>query len=189
VVTFSGAVLTGGASRRMGRDKALLPVEGRPLVLVAATALQDAGASSVVCVGGDLDGLAALGLTVVADEHPGEGPLGALITALGQAEHDLVAVLSCDLPHADPSAVRAIVDALASAPAAHAAIPVVDGRRQLLHGAYRRRTLSHWVSAFEAGERALHRPARALQVVEIAGLDESWLRDADRPEDLPGSAV
>ena len=42
---FSGAVLCGGGSRRMGRDKALIAVDGRPLAVRVADAVTAAGAS------------------------------------------------------------------------------------------------------------------------------------------------
>jgi molybdopterin-guanine dinucleotide biosynthesis protein A len=98
-------------------------------------------------------------------------------------------VLACDLPYAQVGAVGAVGATLDAAPGADAAIPVVDDRRQYLHAAYRRRTLDHWLASFEAGERSLHRPCRQLAVVEVAGLDGRWLRDADRPGDLPDRAV
>jgi len=170
----------------MGRDKALLDVGGRPLAAVAAAALEGAGATEVFCVGGDLDALAEHGLAVVADRHPGRGPLGGLITALGHGEQDVVVVLSCDLPGAAADAVQAVVRALDAAPWADLAVPVHEGRRQLLHAAYRRRTLAHWEAAFAAGERSLHRPAGHLIAVEVDGLDASWLDDVDEPGDLPG---
>jgi molybdopterin-guanine dinucleotide biosynthesis protein A len=66
----------------MGRDKALLPVGGVPMALRVADALRAAGADEVVAVGGDATALAALGLTVVPDDHPGVGPLAAIVTAL-----------------------------------------------------------------------------------------------------------
>ena len=66
----------------MGRDKALLPVGGVPMALRVADALRAAGADEVVAVGGDATALAALGLTVVPDDHPGAGPLAAIVTAL-----------------------------------------------------------------------------------------------------------
>jgi molybdopterin-guanine dinucleotide biosynthesis protein A len=87
-----GAVLTGGASRRMGRDKALVEVHGRALVAVAADALRAAGAEVVLTIGGDADALvaAAPGTRPVADLHPAEGPLGGLLTAFAAARHHAV---------------------------------------------------------------------------------------------------
>ena len=75
-IAFAGAVLTGGRSSRMGRDKATLPVDGVPMAARVADALRRAGAEPVLAVGGDQAALEALGLTWVADRHPGEGPSG-----------------------------------------------------------------------------------------------------------------
>ena len=180
-------MLAGGASRRMGRDKALLEVGGRPLVLRAVDALGAARAAEVLVVGGDGPALAGLGLAVVADEHPGAGPLGALVTALHAARHEVVVLLSCDLLAPAPAAVRAVVDALEAAPEALWAAPESDGRRQLLHAAYRRAGVDHWAAAFAAGERSLRRPAGAVPGVAVAGLDPAALADADSPEDLPAA--
>ena len=68
----------------MGRDKALVPVGSppTPMAVRVAAALRDGGCTDVTCVGGDADGLTALGLTVVADDHPGLGPLGGVLTGL-----------------------------------------------------------------------------------------------------------
>ena len=71
----------------------------------------------------------------MADDHPGEGPLGGLLTALSRANHDLVVVLGCDL--IEPSA-DAIADVVRSASGHAAAVPEVDGSAQWLHGAWRR---------------------------------------------------
>src|SRR5205085_1408893 len=76
-----------------------------------ADALRAAGADPVVAIGGDEPALRALGLTVVADAHPGEGPLGGIITALEALGEraELVAVLACDLVDPDPAAIRDVV--------------------------------------------------------------------------------
>ena len=50
---FAGAVLTGGLSARMGRDKALLRVDGVPMAVRVATALRAGGADPVAAIGGD----------------------------------------------------------------------------------------------------------------------------------------
>ncbi len=184
--TFTGAVLTGGASRRMGRDKALVEVGGRALAAIAAGALVDAGADGpVLAIGGEGGALAHLGLEAVADDHPGEGPLGGVLTALARAPHDLVVVLACDVPGADPAAVRHVVAALAATPEADVAVPVLDdGRHQPLHAAWRRSALSEVRAAFERGERAVHRVLDDLVVVRVRGVAPEAVADVDSPADL-----
>lgn len=178
---FAGAVLTGGASRRMGTDKALLDVGGRALAVVVADALRTAGASRVIAVGGDLDALRGLALEAVPDLHAGEGPLGGILTALDATSEDVVVVLACDLPRADSAAVAAVVDALGDA---DVAAPWHDGRHELLHAAYHRRAQLALAAAFAAGERAVHRAVRELTVVSVEGLGAVALADADTPADL-----
>jgi len=162
----------------MGRDKALLEVDGRPMALRVADAIAEAGAAEVFLVGGDV---AALDLRLVADTHPGEGPLDGLVTALHAAEHDLVVVLACDLLEPSSTAIRRLVDAVADGAAT---IPMVGGRPQWLHGAWRRDgCLALLASAFEDGERSIHGAAEALDVRFVAELGPGFA-DADAPEDL-----
>ena len=181
---FSGAVLTGGASRRMGRDKALVEVGGRPLAVGVAEVLLDAGADEVFTVGGDLDALRALGLQALADDHPGEGPLGGLLTALRRASNAMVAVLACDLPALEPQVIRRVVAALDADTHAVCAVPVRDGRLEPLHGAWRRSGRPQLQAAFDQGERAMHRAVAPLAVVEVLGIDPAVLADANSPADL-----
>lgn len=170
----------------MGTDKALLTIADRPQARRVADALVAAGADRVVAVGGAEDDLAALGLEVVADAHPGEGPLGGILTAIDAlADHEVVVVLACDLVTPDPEAVATVVAALG---AADVAAPERAGRLELLHAAYHRRARPHLAAAFAAGERAVHRACRGLTVVAVPGLADHALADADRPEELPPGA-
>lgn len=184
---FDGYVLCGGASRRMGRDKALVPVDGVAMARLAADALLAAGAARVVAVGGDARALDELGLATRADRWPGEGPLGALVTSLVD-EHPSVArvavVLSCDLTAPDPRAIARTVRARAEL-AADAAVPVVDGRHQWLHAAWDRRVAGILADVFDAGERSLAGAALSLRIATVDGVDPAAVHDADRPGDLP----
>ena len=119
------------------------------------------------------------------DDHPGEGPLGGICTALRLAPADIVVVLSCDMPSIDAATVSALVASLADQPGADVAAPVVDGHVQAITAAYRRSARPGLVGAFEQGERAVRRALAGLSVQAIEGLDAHRLADVDRPEDLP----
>ena len=179
--SFSGAVLTGGRSTRMGRDKALLEIRGRPRVAAARDALVGAGAAEVVAVGGDGEALARLGFRHVVDRWPGDGPLGGVVTALRAAVHEVVVVLACDLPDVEPAAVIAVLAALGSA---DAAIPEVDGRRQVLLAAYRRTCIVQLEAALAAGERALRDAVRRLAVAPVELADARWVHNVNVPGDI-----
>jgi molybdopterin-guanine dinucleotide biosynthesis protein A len=176
---FVVAVLTGGASRRMGQDKATLVVDGAAMAVRVARASTAAGAAAVVCVGAPVDGLDRL-----PDDHPGSGPLGGVVTALRWAGDRPVVVLACDLLDPDPDAVRAAVEALATDSGCDVAVPVVAGREQWLHACWRPSALGPIEDAFGAGERAVHRAAAALQVCRYDAADPHAHADADTVEDL-----
>jgi molybdopterin-guanine dinucleotide biosynthesis protein A len=106
--TVMGAVLAGGESRRMGRDKALLEVEGRTL-LARAVAVLEAVFEEVVVVAPRGRGYDDLGVEVVPDIRPGRGPLGGIHAALHRGCGRPVFMLACDMPHVTPELVRWIV--------------------------------------------------------------------------------
>jgi molybdopterin-guanine dinucleotide biosynthesis protein A len=184
-LAFDGYVLCGGASRRMGRDKALVEIDGVAMARRVADALSAAGAGHVVAVGGDAAALARLGVETIPDRWPGEGPLGGLVTALGHESSGPsreAVVLSCDLTQPDPHAVARVV-AERGHLGCDAVVPVVDGRHQWLHAAWDRRVAGILTDVFAAGERSVAGAALSLRIatVEVAA---HAVHDADRPHDL-----
>jgi molybdopterin-guanine dinucleotide biosynthesis protein A len=183
-VPFVAAVLTGGSSRRMGRDKATLPIDGRAMAQRVAGAAVEAGAHRVVVIGQPVEGL-----THLADDRPGEGPLGGVVSALRWAGADPVVVLACDLLRPSAPAIAQAVVVLVGDPSAAVAVPVVDGRDQWLHAAWRpREALAALEVAFARGERSLHRAVSAIAVIRYAGGEPSAFGDADTIADLPPGA-
>ncbi len=172
--------MAGGGSRRMGADKATLEIDGRSLLDTALDALEAAGAEPIVVVGGSTKRA-----TPVADEWPGEGPLGGLIVGLDAVADaaDAAVVLACDLPRIDPGTVSELATRL-GAEGADVAIPVVDGRRQPLSAAYRTDTRDQLRRAFEAGERSLQKGLAVLEVTELSDLSPHAFADLDTPEDV-----
>lgn len=183
-----GAVLCGGTSRRMGRDKALVEVEGRALAARVADALRAGGCRAVLAVGGDGPALAALGLDPVPDRWPGAGPLAGLATALSVGGGGLMVVAPCDLVAPEATTVATLVGTLAAAPGDVVAAAPVDerGRPAWIHAAWRAGAAAPVVAALvEGGARRLDAVATAVRWVSAATIDPVSLRDADRQEDLP----
>ncbi len=92
---FAGLVLAGGASSRMGEDKALLVRDGRTLLEQAVQVLSEAGANPVL-VSGDRPAY-----DCVPDDRPGLGPLSGLLSVLQHRPglmHRVVVVMPVDTP-------------------------------------------------------------------------------------------
>jgi len=105
----AGFVLAGGQSSRMGRDKALLLLEGRPLVENALKILSEAGLPASIA-GFPADRSSSAGWSVgarshlasyapvVADAEPGLGPLGGVCAGLASTSAQHAVFLPVDLP-------------------------------------------------------------------------------------------
>src|SRR5665213_1694187 len=108
-MTRAGFVLAGGASRRMGRDKALLPLGGGTMVeQIAARVLRVTGNVTLI---GSPEKYGHLGLPVVADEIENCGPLGGLYTALRLSQAEWNVVVACDMPDVTELFLGALLDA------------------------------------------------------------------------------
>jgi molybdopterin-guanine dinucleotide biosynthesis protein A len=184
---FTGAVLTGGGSTRMGQDKSFIEIKGIALVEIVASALRSSGALEVIAVGGDRSRLEQFPAVtrVVADLHPNEGPLGGILTALHAATTDLVVVLACDTPEVDDRTPKELIDALVHCESAAVAYAVADGRAQPLTAAWRcTEALGPLERAFAQGERAPRNIFPVLETVEVSSLPSSAVTDVDSPSDL-----
>jgi molybdenum cofactor guanylyltransferase len=104
----SGFVLAGGASKRMGQDKALLPYRGTTLVEHVAKTVNEAAGS--VALIGDPARLGHLGLPVFPDELPKCGPASGIYTALQVTNTDWNLVVACDMPAVSAEILRELID-------------------------------------------------------------------------------
>ena len=93
---LSGIVLAGGASRRMGRNKAEILFLGRTMLRWQVEKLQEIGIQDILISGKTGEDLP--GTRVVPDKLPSRGPLGGLHACLEEAEHPQCLVLSVDVP-------------------------------------------------------------------------------------------
>lgn len=147
-------VLAGGDSRRMGTDKSLLPINGRPLVQAICRQLQ--GSFEQVLVSANNAGkFAFLGLEVVPDKTPGQGPLMGIASALKASASELNFVVACDIPHVELRYVRRMLrEAVESG--ADIVVPVTDeGQYEPLFAVYRKSALNATNEVLSSGGRRI----------------------------------
>jgi molybdopterin-guanine dinucleotide biosynthesis protein A len=165
IANVSAALLLGGASARMGRDKALLEVGGEPAALRLATLLAGLFAD-VLLVGGEPP--AAAPGRRVADVAGPRCALRGLVSALGAAREERVLVLATDLMTITPDLLLALV----AFPEADAVVPRAGGIAHPLCALYRR------TPALAAARASFSAETLALKSV-LAQLDVRWLEGED----------
>lgn len=147
----TGVVLAGGASRRMGRDKAFLELGGRPLIAHVLDRMGEV-CEEVLIVANDVPRYASLGVRVVPDVFPGVGVLGGLHAGLRAARHDLILAVGCDMPFLNPALLRAFA---AWAEGYDVAALRQGEQVETLHTAYRRTCLPAMEQVIRAGYRRI----------------------------------
>lgn len=184
---FSALVLCGGSSTRMGREKALLPYRGRPLIHVLCARLATV-ADPVRAAPATRGRLGALPVDEVEDAVAGGGPLAAIIAGLQTSPHELMAVVAVDMPYANP----AVLELLASVyDGEGAVVPVDNAGPQVLHALYSRAALPALRAAIERGEKSVRAALGDVDVRYViagewraADPDGRFAVNVNRPEDL-----
>ena len=184
-----GFILVGGASRRMGRDKAQLRLGSETLLERIAAQLSPV-TRSVTLVGGHRPH-AVHSLANIPDIHEKWGALGGIHAALSAASTDWIIVIACDLPFV----TRDLFERLKSFAddSVDAIVPMQpDGRPQPVCALYRRETclpeIERLVSVGEHTPRALltNMRTRYVQFPELGDLPgaENFFLNLNTPEDF-----
>jgi molybdopterin-guanine dinucleotide biosynthesis protein A len=168
----TGFILVGGASRRMGQDKAQLQLGSQTILEKIAAEL--ASATSSLTLVGSRQNYDAATIPNVPDVHEKWGALGGIHAALSAAETDWIIVVACDLPFATRELferLKARIDR-----AADAVVPIQpDGRPQPVCALYRREAcLPEIERLIDAGE---HTPRALLAKVRTCYVPFSDLSD------------
>ena len=91
------AIMAGGQSSRMGKDKSFVLFEGRPMIEVVIDAVAGLGDETLL-ITNKPDEYAHLNLPMVSDVYPDHGSLGGIFTAVHAASHPHTLVVACDMP-------------------------------------------------------------------------------------------
>jgi molybdopterin-guanine dinucleotide biosynthesis protein A len=190
---ITGAILAGGLSRRLGQDKPSLLLGGQPLALWVAQALAP-WVEACWLVTNQPQAHLSLGLPLVTDLRPWQGPLGGLETALFYARSPLVLAAAADAPFPAPSLLAALTSRAAQG-VKTALVCHTSRGLQPFPGIYAVRLLPR-LSAFlhEGGRRVQrfleeYRPL-ALPQEQVERLDPEGrsFMNLNTPEDLQAAA-
>ncbi len=176
-MTRTLVIQAGGASRRMGQDKALLPFCGKPLIERILKRLS--GLADDICITSNQPAvLKYLGLPVFADIFPGKGALGGLYTALVSAANPEVIVVGCDMPFVNARLLSAECELLA-ATRSDAVIPISSYGFEPLHAVYRQeKCLAAVKSALDDGQMRMSAWFSKVQVYPMPP-EEASVYDPD----------
>lgn len=134
----TGVVLAGGQSRRMGQNKALMPLGGERLVDRVVRILREVCAE-LLMVTNSPEAYTDTGLRMVGDVWPDKGSLGGIYSALYHITTPYCLVVACDMPFLQPASLRYLIEAIGNH---DVVMPEVLGEQQPLHAIYARTCLA-----------------------------------------------
>jgi FdhD protein len=148
----TGVILAGGSSSRMGRNKALMEVEGEPIIAREYRTLA-ALFHEVIIVTNTPEEYDFLPCRKAADIYTGAGSIAGLHAGLADSKTERIFVVACDMPFISPDLVRLLCDTDVNS---DAVVPLnSEGLREPLHAVYHRSMLAKMKDAIENGDKSI----------------------------------
>ena len=150
-------IMAGGGSRRMGTDKSMLLINGRPIIERICEQLRGSF-EHILISADDVEKFSFLGFEVVPDKVPGQGPLMGIASALEASSNEINFVMACDIPHIELGYIRRMLDEAVDSKADIVLPTAGNGKYEPLFAIYRK-------SALEAIKRVLSLGGRKISEV------------------------
>ena len=147
-------IMAGGGSTRMGTDKSMLPIEGRPIIEKTCRRLA-ACFEQVIISANNADKFAFLGFEVVPDRVPEQGPLMGIASALEASANEINFVVACDIPNIEPGNIRRILSEAAGSDADIIVPTNGNGRHEPLFAVHRKSALQAINKVLSSGGRKI----------------------------------
>lgn len=171
-----GVIMAGGMSRRMGTNKALLDLDGRPLIGRVADQF-GRWFRQTVLVTNTPDLYDSLGLEMASDRQPGLGPVAGIEAGLRASRFHAAFFAACDMPFLSYDLVAHMV---ALAAEADVVVPIVAGQYESMHAVYTRSCLPAVSNSLDAGVLKVIRFYDQVRVRQVPEVEWSRFGPADR---------
>ena len=160
-------IQAGGRSSRMGQDKGLVELAGRPMIDYVIDQVIDLGDDVLITTNNTFD-YVQFGLRMAADEEPGAGALPGLKTALSRAMGEYILVVACDMPFVNQGLLEYQVEK-AFESGADVVVPEWEGRTQTMHAVYKKEScLAAVETALAEGKAKMTSFYDGLNVVKLS---------------------
>ena len=182
-----GAILAGGGGRRIGGDKAIVELNGRPLISYPLEAVRQALGQVAILAKADTKLPYLSGVTVWIEPESRRHPLVGITQALALADGRPVLVCGADLPFVSARLVQRL--ARANPGRAPAVVACTRGAMQPLLGCYQRRALELLRRRATDAGCPVGDAVAAIDPVRLEVEDPDELFDIDSPDDLLQAAA
>lgn len=189
-MALSAVILAGGASRRMGQDKAWLEVGGVSLIERQIAMARRAGASEVMISGRANANYLDLGVRVLFDEATGCGPMAGIKRALEVTAGSHLLVLAVDLPAMTPEWLRWLGEQCGPE---QGAVPRLDEALEPLAAIYPTSVRPIMDAFWWSGRYAMQEFARTcaqegrVRLIPVGTADRGVFANWNRPGDFPAA--
>lgn len=167
-MAYSALILAGGRGKRMGyKEKALMDINGKPLITYAIKKLEKVVDSIIISVRdkaqGELLNSVLPGYTLTYDSYENTGPLAGLLSGLMVCRDEFCFIAACDMPLINEKVVKMLFSRCENY---EAAIPCwEDGFLEPLHAVYKcKPMILETKKAITKGETIILSPVYKLKV-------------------------
>lgn len=167
------AILAGGLSSRMGRDKSFVELAGKPLIAHVIERVSQL-ALPIMIITNDPESYQVFGLPLFADVLPSRSSLTGLYSALYHSASTYTLCVACDMPFLSPNLLTRLIRLCGGC---DAVVPIFDGQAQALHAVYNKTCLAPLRQQYEQNRLRIR---DLYPQISTCWVDEVTLRKHDR---------
>ena len=176
----SAIILAGGKSSRMGRDKSMMPVNGKPMIEHISDILKN-HFQDILIGTNDPDKYSFLELKTIMDQMPDQGPLMGILSCLEESPNDLNFITACDQPNINPEFIDMMLEQAADY---DAVIPVsLNGKNEPLFAIYKKSITPVIKNLLKNEKRRISALFEIINVKYINFDSQAWYKNINTIED------
>jgi len=187
MITLTAVLLAGGESRRMGRDKATIEFDGRPLWKRQLEVLRAVGPEKIFVSARTIPSWLPDDAELLLDDPPSRGPLSGLTKALAAMRTTHLLALAVDMPFMTREQLDVLYELAAEG---RGVVPVIGERAEPLVAVYPADAAMDFATALAGTDFSLQRVVRKLAAEEkvrllaVPAQDEYFYRSVNEPDDF-----